>query len=201
MTSGSARTTRAIILKRLKWSEADLIVHALESTGVHFHGLARGALKSKKRFGGGLLEPSHFLEMEVKDAHRADGLGVIEDARMLEDFSGLRTDYDRLQLALRFLDIVDRSGSGEAFAEIFNLLGNALKALASGGDLHRIEAQFSLKFLKLHGVLEFQSWMAPYLEKPIATPEGPGVYPELGAAKRGWLSEQLKEYLATAGIS
>lgn len=194
------KSVRMIVLKRMKWAEADLIIHGLEPSGARLHCLARGALKSKRRFGGGLLEPTHFLECQIKTSTREEGLHALEDARLLEGFEGLRQDYDRLNLALRFLDIIDRSNPGDFFPEIFNLLGNSLKSLAAGAELARVEVQFGLKFLKLHGVLEFDEWMAPFLERPIATPDGESSFPAVPVAKRNWLSEQIKRYVHSAAL-
>lgn len=194
------KSVKLIVLKRMKWAEADLIIHGLEPSGNRLHCLARGALKSRKRFGGGLLEPTHYLECQVKIANREDALHTLEDARLLEGFEGLRSDYDRLSLALRFLDVIDRSAPGDVFPEIFNLLGNSLKTLSGGGELLRVEAQFGLKFLKLHGVLEFDEWMAPFLEQPIATAAGEQGFPAVPPAKRNWLNEQIKRYVQSASV-
>lgn len=194
------KSVKMIVLKRMKWAEADLIIHGLEPNGARLHCLARGALKSRKRFGGGLLEPTHYLECQVKMAVREDALHSLEDARLLEGFEGLRSDYDRLNLALRCLDVIDRSNPGDVFPEIFNLLGNSLKTLADGANLARVEAQFGLKFLKLHGVLEFDEWMAPFLEQPIATSAGESAFPQVPTPKRSWLSEQIKRYVQSASL-
>lgn len=192
------RSVKMIVLKRMKWAEADLIIHGLEPSGARLHCLARNALKSRKRFGGGLLEPTHFLECQVKVSNREDALHGLEDARLLEGFEGLRSDYDRLNLALRFLEVIDRSNAGDAFPEIFNLLGNSLKTLAGGANLLRVEAQFGLKFLKLHGILDFDDWMAPFLEQPIATKDGEKSFPAVPQPKRNWLNEQIKQYVQSA---
>lgn len=192
------KVARFIVLKRQKYAEADLIIHAIEPSGARLHCLARGALKSRKRFGGGLLEPTHYLEGQLKLSTKVEGLHTLQDARMLEDFEGLRTDYDRLNLALRFLDTIDKSNPGDIFPEIFNLLGNALKSLANGGTLDRTEMQFGLKFLKLHGVLEMDSWMEPFLEKPIAIKNEEFGSAEAAPAQRKWMWDQINEYVQSS---
>lgn len=159
--------------------------------------IARGALKSRKRFGGGLLEPTHYIEGIVRKPRSVDGLAVLEDARLLENFAGLRQDYDRLNLALRFVEMVDRSSPGGEFAGIFNLLGHALKALASGAPIERIEIQFELKFLRLHGVLENEGWMQAYLSKAFAEDLPPAPLSDL---QRNALRERVREYILTANI-
>lgn len=194
------KSVRMIVLKRMKWAEADLIIHGLEPSGARLHCLARGALKSKKRFGGGLLEPTHYLECQVKINQREDALHTLDDARLLEGFEGLRVDYDRLNLALKCLDVIDRSQPGDVFPEIFNLLGNSLKSLSEGAQLMRVETQFGLKFLKLHGVLEFDDWMSMFLERPISIKESPGQFPEVSQAQRNWLAEQIRQYVQSSAL-
>ncbi len=53
--------TRLIILRTIKYSEADLIVHGLNTEGARINFMAKSALKSRKRFGGGVLEPTHYM--------------------------------------------------------------------------------------------------------------------------------------------
>ena len=59
---------RFIILKKMKYGESDLILHAISMQGEKLSFIARGALKSKKRFGGGVLEPTHFVSFTYKQS-------------------------------------------------------------------------------------------------------------------------------------
>lgn len=193
------QNVRMIIVRKHKISEADLIIHGLTADGSRLHMIARGALRSKKRFGGGILEPTHYIEGVIRPARTPDGLSVLEDAKILENFSGLRTDYDRLDLSLRLVNAIDRSSPGGELPGIFNLLGHALKALAAGEPTDRIEIQFILKFLRLHGVLETEPWMSSYLAKPLA-PEEPVEFSEIPDFKRKDIQLRLKQFVETASL-
>lgn len=158
-----------IILKKTRYGEADLILQALSPHGEKMSFMARGALRSKKRFGGGILEPLHFVQLTYKPG--ADGrLSLLKEAVLVNGFPGLRTDYDRLEFALRVLDVVGRvSQEGDSTSEfLFNLLGHTLKALENTQADEALKLQFYLKFLLQQGVLTAEPWMAPFLKTNIA---------------------------------
>ncbi|WII72952.1 DNA repair protein RecO [Bdellovibrio sp. 22V] len=156
---------RFIILRKIKYSEADLILHAISTQGEKLSFIARGALKSKKRFGGGVLEPTHFVTFTYKMANEEGQLNVLQEANLVNDFPGLRTDYDRLDLALHILECVSKvSQEGDKTSDfLFNLLGNTLKAMETAQDPLIVKMHFYLKFLLQQGVVNAEPWMTPFL--------------------------------------
>lgn len=147
-------TEKAIILRVRKFGEADLIVHALTQKGDKLQLFARSALKSRKRFSGGVLEPTHYVSLVYKP-RRQEELYALTEANLINSFDFLRHDYDKLQLALYFVGLIDRlgiEGSGDS-QEIFDLLGNSLRVLEKAQQLEVIRTQFELKLLYLQGVL------------------------------------------------
>lgn len=164
-------TAKAIVLKKSKYGEADLIVRVLTNEGAKIALMARGALKSKKRFAGGVLEPTHFVSISYKESKTSTGLFVLEEASLIKDFKNLRTDYDRLEIALYFLNIIEKiSQEGDAHAhDVFNLLGNSLSVLENAKQIQLLKVQFALKLLHQQGVLTYQDWMTPFLK--ISTKE------------------------------
>lgn len=165
---------RVFILKKNRYGDADLILHALNSKGARVSFFARSALKSKKRFGGGVLEPTHFVSViyEDKQGRGADEskLHTLKEAVLVEGFEGLRSDYGKLEAALHFVRLVhDVSQEGEVHAdEIFNLLGNALKAAETSPALDKLKTHFEIKLLAHHGVLPVAAEEAALLRAPIA---------------------------------
>lgn len=154
----------------MKYSEADLIIHALSIHGEKLSLIARGAMKSKKRFNGGVLEPTHFVQLSFKQAHEEGKLHTLHEATLLNDFKKLRRNYDHLEFALQVLDTVSRvSQEGDKTSEsLFNLLGNTLKAVEDCESLAPLKMHFYLKFLFQQGVLTPEAWMAPFLRANIA---------------------------------
>lgn len=160
-----------IILKKTRYSEADLIIQALSSTGSKMSFMARSALKSKKRFGGGVLEPLHFVQFSYQPG-KEGGLNALHEATLLNGFEGLKKDYDRLEFALRALEAVGKvSQEGDSTSQfLFNLIGHTLSALSKTEKENwtALKIQFWLKFLLQQGVLTSQPWMGAFLNLNVA---------------------------------
>lgn len=193
---------RILVLKTFKHGESDLIVHGLNPLGARMGFFARGALKSRKRFAGGILEPTHYIEVTYKvsaTTDDADPLHSLLEAQMLREFPKLRADYHRLECALHFLKLVHKLGQQGVIdsPELFNLLGNALASAETSGDLEKLKVHFELKLLAGQGVLppeeEFQNW----LKAPLARHEE---IPSQGETRRRvevHVHDHLRHYLGT----
>lgn len=161
---------RFIILRKIRYGEADLIVQALSPHGEKMSFMARAALKSKRRFSGGVLEPGHFVWLTYHASGSVGKMHTLKEASVIQDFAGLRTDYDRLEFALKTVDAVGKvSQEGDANSDfLFNLLGHTLKALENADQTQAIQIQFWLKLLLQQGVLTVEPWMEPFLKEPIS---------------------------------
>jgi hypothetical protein len=87
---------------------------------------------------------------------------------LIDDFSKLKTDYDRLSLAIEFVrwvSIVSREG--DSHREVFNLLGHALKAAETTSTLNLLKVQFQLKFMHLQGMLPPEDRYLPFTRVSI----------------------------------
>ena len=62
---------KIIVLKTFPFLESDLILRGLTSSSMKVSFIAKGALKSRHRFGGGVLEPCSFIEVEYKPSRRS----------------------------------------------------------------------------------------------------------------------------------
>jgi len=166
----SERQERFIILKKIKYGEADLIIHALSSEGMKKSFIARAALKSKKRFGGGVLEPSHFVMLTYKASQLDGQLNILNEANLINDFKNIRTNYDKLEFGLEILNCayhVSQEGDvGSHF--LFNLIGHSLQKLEDTQNLFRFKLHFYLKFLYQQGVISVEQWMTPFLKMNIS---------------------------------
>ncbi|MFZ3230490.1 MAG: DNA repair protein RecO [Pseudobdellovibrio sp.] len=165
----SEKQDRFIILKKIKYGESDLIIHALSSSGSKFSFIARGALRSKKRFGGGILEPSHFVTLTYKDVSDEGRLRILNEAILIDDFKAIRNDYDKLEFALFAVHCAGCvSQEGDTNSEfLFNLLGYTLRAIGTSTDLPLLKLHFCIKFLYQQGVISIESWMTPFLKVNI----------------------------------
>ncbi|MCB0390488.1 MAG: DNA repair protein RecO [Bdellovibrionales bacterium] len=163
-------TTRVIILRTIKYSEADLVIHAIDKHGDKLNFLAKSALKSRKRFGGGVLEPLNYVEINYKSNRDIEKLHFLNEAKIIEDFDGLRKDYERLELGLYFLQVIDKVsfGGDQQSPDSFNLLGHALRQAQTTSKLELLRCLFELKLLQYQGVLENQEQYKELLSHPVS---------------------------------
>lgn len=144
-----------LILRTMVFKEADLQIDALNSRGGKQHFLARSALKSKKRFGGGALEVMNYVHLTYDDRKQKSDFVPLTEARLIDGFEGIRSDYDRLQVGLHFTKDVSRvtvQGEEDSSA-VFNLLGNALKKLEQTKEIYLLQLHFRIKLLFYSGYL------------------------------------------------
>lgn len=196
---------RFIILKKMKYGESDLIIHALSSAGTKKSFIARAALKSKKRFGGGVLEPSHFVKLTYKPGKSEDQLNVLNEAQLLDDFKSIRTDYDKLEFALFTLNCVYHVSQEGDFDShfLFNLLGHTLKNLGEVKNLDRYKLHFCLKLLFQQGVITVDDWMAPFLKVNISESHLLDEIPEISDSVETYvhsLESQVLHYIKNATV-
>lgn len=198
----SAVQGKFIILKKTKYGETDLILQALSQEGGRYSFLARGALKSKKRFGGGVLEPTHYVLLTFKPPTGESGLNVLQEASLLEEFQNLRTDYDRLDLALHVIECVTKvSVEGDSSSQfLFNLLGHALRAAETSSDLLITRMHFYLKFLLQQGVVQAEPWMQPFLRASMSQGEQLKECRQVVDDELENVEKMVKHYLAHAMI-
>ena len=151
---------KIFLLKKTRYGDADLILQALTPRGARISLFARSALKSRKRFGGGVLEPTHYVlalfdEKKHGQGNRDGSLSTLREASLIEDFQGIRSEYARLETALRFVQLVsDVSREGDVGShELYNLLGNALRAAETTDALDKLQVHFTAKLLAIQGLL------------------------------------------------
>ena len=109
-TSAVEVKEKLFILRKIKYGDADLILSCLTPKGAKISLYARSAMKSKKRFGGGVLEPTHYIHALYDDktsrSHSENPLHTLKEASLIEGFNGLRTDYNRIEAALYFVSLI-----------------------------------------------------------------------------------------------
>jgi DNA repair protein RecO (recombination protein O) len=160
---------RIIVLRKIKHGESDLIIHGLNKAGAKMSFFAKAAAKSKKRFGGGVLEPTHYIKISYQKSKSDEGLMRLDEARLLEDFKNLRLDYERLETALYFVTLIEKvSKEGVVDSpEIFDLLGNALRAAETSNNLSKLRMHFQIRLLAGQGVMPAIPDVEPFLEKSV----------------------------------
>jgi DNA repair protein RecO (recombination protein O) len=164
MNSGKSK---GIILKTNLFQEADLGVQVLLSNGAKKDFVAKSALKSKKRFSGGVLEPSHFIEFSWKES--SSGMVYMEEAKLLESFEGLRASYEKLQTAMQGIQLTLKVSKEDLEQEeVFHMLGNYLKLCASVKAGKKTFLHFKIRLLTAIGILPNQEEFTEFQQTPLA---------------------------------
>lgn len=187
---------RIIVLRKLAYRDSDLIIHGLNAQGAKVSYLAPGALRSRRRFGGGVLEPTNFIEVIYQSGGKNSGsLKRLQEAQILKEFSGLRRNYDVIQASLSFLSLIDHVGQeGDLHGEeLFNLLGHALQFLSQNDvrSLALFRLHFLLKFLYQQGILNVDGWMPPFLQTPLRGHLD--LQANFDSAQESWILDRLTE--------
>jgi len=144
------KSSRAIILKRVAYGEADWIVTLFLREGGRITGIARSARKSKRRFAGA-LEPGAVVDVRYSEG-RGGGLVRLDEASPAFPIHGVLRSLGRiealsraLRVALAFLQ------EGEANPAKFDLLVERIMALSEREPDPFESAAFELRWLALCG--------------------------------------------------
>jgi len=188
------------VLKKLRYMESDLIIHALSAGGEKFSFLARGALKSKKRFGGGVLEPTHQALFTYQKPFGSSELHLLKEAQIIQDFVAIRRSYETLEFALQVINCIEKvSQQGDSNSEVlYNLLGHTLKSIETTEYLDILKVQFYLKFMMQQGVLTLEPWMGPFLKAQIQNHHELKDRQDLLVGKLLPLETKVKDYIKMA---
>jgi DNA repair protein RecO (recombination protein O) len=103
----SVRSTRALLLKRVEYGEADLVLTLFTERYGRISALARAARKSSRRFSGA-LEPMHTLALGLEERPKSE-LFMLRDAAIAVPRTGLTASLARLETAGRALSWVRRA--------------------------------------------------------------------------------------------
>jgi DNA repair protein RecO (recombination protein O) len=119
--------TQAIVLRSLRYGEADRILHMYTPHRGRLSAIAKGVRKAKSRFGG-RLEPYFRLDLVLYEG-RSD-LMTVTSAETVAAHPRLREDARALDGAARACEAVARVfDDGEPHAGVYHLLANELALL------------------------------------------------------------------------
>ena len=144
--------TDAIVLRSIRYGEADRVLHLYTPSRGRVGAIAKGVRKSRSRFGG-RLEPFFRLALVLHEG-RSD-LMTVTSAHTLAPYARLREDAGCLDCAARACDAVARLfESSDPNPAVYNLLANELTLLDSEPQLAGLANQlaFRIKLLLAAGL-------------------------------------------------
>lgn len=152
--AGKTVKTEAVVLRSIRYGEADRILHLYSRTRGRFGAIAKGARKPKSRFGG-RLEPFFRLDLVLHEG-RGDLL-TVTSATTLDGYPRLRSSGPALTAGARACDAVLRLlDSTDPNPPAYNLLCRYLGLLDDPEEPRAAALETALSFrIKLAMVAGF----------------------------------------------
>lgn len=140
--------TRAIVLRRTNYGEADRILDLLTPTG-RMSVMARGVRKEKSKLAGGI---ELFAVCDVVVGQGKGDLGVLTSARLVQFYRHILQDYDRMQFAYETLAQIAKASATLDEAEWYDVASEVLAALdATSVPLPLVQTWFYIRISDLLG--------------------------------------------------
>ncbi|MBC7565255.1 DNA repair protein RecO [Candidatus Saccharibacteria bacterium] len=141
-------TTRAIVLRRTNYGEADRILQLLTPEGRRSV-MARGVRKQKSKLAGGI---ELFAICDVVLGDGKGELGILTSSRLVHFYRHIIEDYDRLQFGYFVIQQVTKASENVDEPEWFDLLGEVFMGLdVTTIPLSLTQTWFYLKYAGLLG--------------------------------------------------
>jgi DNA repair protein RecO (recombination protein O) len=156
---GTTVKTEAVVLRSIRYGEADRILHLYSRDRGRIGAIAKGARKPKSRFGG-RLEPFFRLDLMLHEG-RSD-LMTVTGVTTVDGYPRLRSDGAAIGAGARACDSVLRLlDAAEPNPPAYNLLCRYLELLDAPGDPGATALEVALSFrLKLALVAGFAPELA-----------------------------------------
>ena len=120
--------TESIVLKCTNYRETSKIVTFYTRSHGKLRGIAKGVRSSRSRWGGA-LQSMAYLNLFVYFKENKD-LHLISNAEHVDLYKSIFSDYDKMQVGFRLIELVDRTtAEHQQNTEVFELLMNTFKNL------------------------------------------------------------------------
>lgn len=139
--------TKAIVLRRTNYGEADRVVQLLTPLGRRSV-MARGVRREKSKLAGGI---ELFALCDVVINKGKGELGVLTQARTEQFFRHILEDYDRMQFTYEVLKLVARASETVDEPEWFDVAFEVLEALDKRAQRQLVATWFYLRYSALLG--------------------------------------------------
>jgi len=168
--------TEGVILKRSNYGEADRILTIYTKHYGKIKAIAKGVRKITSRKGGNLELFNHCVLFLAKGRN----LDIITEAQVINSFSRLGDDLEKVAAAFYLVELVDQLTAEEQVnRQVFDLLVETLDGLcAASYELRAITQSFEVELLKLLGFWsetldrkDIKGYIEEIIEKELRSPE------------------------------
>lgn len=134
--------TRAIVLRRTNYGEADRILQLLTPEG-KISVMAKGVRREKSRLAGGV---ELFAICDVVITEGKGELGILTSSRLVQFYRHIMEDYDRMQFAYTAIKLVASASEMVDGPDWYEVLSETLAGL----DVHSIPIEIVQTWFYLH---------------------------------------------------
>lgn len=139
--------TRALVLRRTNYGEADRIINLITPSG-KVSAIAKGVRRSKSKLAGGI---EMFTLSEVNLHFGKSGMATLTGAKMVRFYGGLLKDLTRMEKATEFLKEINRAAETVDSPEFFEILDKSLMKMSDGTEMKMVETWFLLNLARAMG--------------------------------------------------
>ena len=144
----SVERTRAIVLRRTNYGEADRILRLLTPLGQRSV-MAKGVRREKSKLAGGI--ELFAISDVVINTGRGD-LGILTSTQLVHFYRHILEDYDRLQFGYEAINLVSRASESIDEPEWYGVLSEVYMGLdAMSIPLQLTQSWFYLHYAELTG--------------------------------------------------
>ncbi len=141
--------TKAIILGRTDYAEADRIINFLTPDHGKVKAIAKGVRKAKSKLAGGI---EYFSVSDISFIPGRKEISTVVSTRLIKHYGDIVKDLDRSSLAFNLIKRLNRATEDMPEAAYFELMKSAFEALDDSAiDLRLIELWFNAQLLRLAG--------------------------------------------------
>ena len=138
----SVERTRAIVLRRTNYGEADRVLRLITPLGQRSV-IAKGARREKSKLAGG-IELFGVTDIVINSGRGE--LGILTSARLVHFYRHILEDYDRLQFGYEAINLVAKASENIDEPEWFGVLSEVFMGL----DVPSIPLQLTQSWFYLH---------------------------------------------------
>jgi DNA repair protein RecO (recombination protein O) len=124
--SGQQTATKAIVLNRHDYGEADRILTLLTPDQGKLSVMARGVRRVKSKLAGGI---ELFSVSDITFVQGRGSISTLSGSRLNKHYSFISTDLDRTMLGYDLIKLLNKNTEDQPEAEYFGLLKNSFEAL------------------------------------------------------------------------
>ena len=139
--------TRAYVLKRTNYGEADRILNIITPSG-KMPVIAKGVRKEKSKLAGG-IELFSLVELNI---HKGKSeFGLVTSARMITYLDKIVVNYEKMELAAEILKKISKYAEGSDNPDYFSITDQSLRALNDGVNMTLVRSWFLINVIRASG--------------------------------------------------